>query len=63
MDMQHLAYIMAVFVGVVSSGLIGSAWQLATGEEARLKTCLILIQVSSRHFEPWPPFSVHQPQF
>ncbi len=36
MDMQHLAYLMAILVGVVSSGLIGSAWELATGEEARL---------------------------
>jgi hypothetical protein len=40
MDMQYLAYMMAVFVGVVSSGLIGSAWELATGEEARLGNLL-----------------------
>jgi hypothetical protein len=40
MDMQHLAYLMAVLVGVVSSGLIGSAWELATGEEARLSNLL-----------------------
>jgi hypothetical protein len=36
MEMQHLAWLMAVLVGLVSSGLIGSAWQMATGEEARL---------------------------
>jgi hypothetical protein len=40
MDMQHLAYLMAIVVGVVSSGLIGSAWELATGEEARLGNLL-----------------------
>lgn len=40
MDMQHLAYLLAVVVGVVSSGLIGSAWELATGEEARLGNLL-----------------------
>jgi hypothetical protein len=36
MDLQHAAYLMAVLVGIVSSGLVGSAWVLATGEEARL---------------------------
>jgi hypothetical protein len=28
--------LVAVIVGVVSSGIIGSAWELATGEEARI---------------------------
>jgi hypothetical protein len=36
MELQHMAYLMAILVGMVSSGLIGSAWQMATGEEARL---------------------------
>ncbi len=37
MELQQLAYLMAVLVGVVSSGLVGSAWELATGEEVRLR--------------------------
>jgi hypothetical protein len=40
MDMQYMAYLMAILVGLVSSGLIGSAWELATGEEARLGNLL-----------------------
>lgn len=40
MDMQHLAYILAILVGIVSSGIIGSAWELATGEDVRLRDIL-----------------------
>jgi hypothetical protein len=40
MELQHLAYVMAVVVGLVSSGIIGSGWALATGEEARLRNLL-----------------------
>jgi hypothetical protein len=40
MDMQHLAYFLAILVGIVSSGLIGSAWELATGEDARMRDLL-----------------------
>jgi hypothetical protein len=40
MDLQHLAYILAVLVGIVSSGFIGSAWELATGEDVRLRDIL-----------------------
>lgn len=40
MDLQHLAYILAVLVGIVSSGLVGSAWELATGEDVRLRDIL-----------------------
>jgi hypothetical protein len=36
MEVQHLAYILALAVGITSAGLVGSAWELATGEEARL---------------------------
>jgi hypothetical protein len=36
MDMQGLAFLAALAVGIVSSGVIGSVWSLATGEEARL---------------------------
>jgi hypothetical protein len=36
MDMQHLAFVFAVAVGIVSSGLIASGWKLATGEDVRL---------------------------
>jgi hypothetical protein len=40
MEMQHLAYLMAILVGVVSSGLVATGWELATGEEARLGNLL-----------------------
>jgi hypothetical protein len=40
MTMQHVAYVMAILVGIVSSGLIGSAWELATGEDVRLRDIL-----------------------
>jgi hypothetical protein len=40
MDMQHLAYFLAILVGIVSSGIIGSAWELATGEDVRLRDIL-----------------------
>jgi hypothetical protein len=40
MDMQHLAYFAAILVGIVSSGIIGSAWELATGEDVRLRDIL-----------------------
>jgi hypothetical protein len=40
MELQHVAYILAVFVGIVSSGLIGSVWELATGEDVRLRHVL-----------------------
>jgi hypothetical protein len=40
MDVQHLAWFMALAVGIASSGVIGSAWELATGEEARLGNLL-----------------------
>ena len=40
MDMQHLAYILATLVGIVSSGIVGSAWELATGEDVRLRDIL-----------------------
>jgi hypothetical protein len=40
MDLQYLAYIFAVSVGIVSSGLVGSAWELATGEDVRLRDIL-----------------------
>lgn len=36
MDLQHFTYLFAVTVGMVSSGIIASAWQLAVGEEPRL---------------------------
>jgi hypothetical protein len=36
MDYQHLAYLLAILMGIVSSGVVGSAWELATGEEPRL---------------------------
>jgi hypothetical protein len=34
--LQHLAYLMALAVGIASSGLIASAWEMATGEDVRL---------------------------
>ena len=40
MEMQHLAYVMAMVVGIVSSGIVGSAWHLATGEDVRLRDIL-----------------------
>jgi hypothetical protein len=36
MELQQLAHPMALAVGFVSSGIIGSAWALMTGEESRL---------------------------
>jgi hypothetical protein len=36
MEQQHLAYLMALAVGIVSSGLIASGWELATGEKLKL---------------------------
>ncbi len=36
MVMQDFAYLMALAVGLISSGLIGNAWAMATGEEPRL---------------------------
>jgi hypothetical protein len=36
MSADHAAYLLAIAVGFVSSGLIGSVWGLATGEQARL---------------------------
>jgi hypothetical protein len=33
---SHAAYLLAIAVGIVSSGLIGSMWLLATDEEPRL---------------------------
>jgi hypothetical protein len=36
MEQQHLAYVLAVSVGIVSSGLIGNAWAMATGVAPRL---------------------------
>jgi hypothetical protein len=40
MEMQHLAYVLATLVGIVSSGIVGSAWELATGEDVRLRDIL-----------------------
>jgi hypothetical protein len=36
MDVQHLAYLLALAVGIVSSGIVGNAWALVTGETPRL---------------------------
>jgi hypothetical protein len=36
MAAQHLAYLLALAVGIVSSGLVGNAWAIATGETPRL---------------------------
>jgi hypothetical protein len=33
---QHLAYVLALAVGIVSSGLVGNAWAIFTGEAPRL---------------------------
>ncbi len=34
--MQHAAYLFALAVGIISSGIIGNAWAMATGEAPRL---------------------------
>lgn len=34
------AHLFAVLLGIVSSGLVGSLWELATGEELRLRDVL-----------------------
>jgi hypothetical protein len=49
---QHLAYVLALAVGIVSSGLVGSAWSLATGETLRLGNLL------DPHPTPITPFRV-----
>ena len=36
MEMQHLAYLLAIAVGIVSSGIISNAWTFATGDAPRL---------------------------
>jgi hypothetical protein len=36
MEQLHLAYMLALAVGIVSSGLVASAWELATDEKLRL---------------------------
>jgi hypothetical protein len=36
MVVEHVAYLMAIATGVISSGLIGNGWALATGEPPRL---------------------------
>lgn len=41
------AHLFALAVGVVSSGIIGSAWSLAAGDEARL----------GQIFDPYPTFA------
>lgn len=35
MEMYHFAYALAVFTGLVSAGLAGSSWALATGDPPR----------------------------
>jgi len=36
MVVEHFAYLMAILTGIVSSGLIGNGWAIATGEAPRL---------------------------
>jgi hypothetical protein len=36
MEMQHLAYLLAIAVGIVSSGLVSNIWAMAAGEHPRL---------------------------
>ncbi len=36
MEMQHLAYLLAMAVGIVSSGLVSSLWEIATDENLQL---------------------------
>jgi hypothetical protein len=36
MEMQHLACLLAVAVGIVSSGLVSSLWEIATEEDLHL---------------------------
>jgi hypothetical protein len=36
MEAAHAAYLLAIAVGFVSAGIIGSGWRLATGEEPQL---------------------------
>jgi hypothetical protein len=40
MAAQHAAWLLAIAVGVVSSGLVGTLWTLATDEEPRLRALL-----------------------
>ncbi len=36
MEMQHVAYLLAMAVGIVSSGLVASLWEIATEESLQL---------------------------
>jgi hypothetical protein len=36
MATQHAAYLFALAVGIISSGIIGNAWAMATGDAPRL---------------------------
>jgi hypothetical protein len=49
---QHLAYVLALAVGIVSSGLVGNAWAIVTGETVRLGDVL------DPHPTPLTPFRV-----
>ena len=39
-SVQHAAYLLAIAVGIVSSGLVGSAWTIVTGEEPEFRMIL-----------------------
>ena len=36
MEMQHVAYLLAMAVGIVSSGLVSSLWEIVTEENLQL---------------------------
>jgi hypothetical protein len=40
MATQHAAYLFALAVGIISSGIIGNAWAIATGDAPRLRDIL-----------------------
>ena len=49
---QYFAYLLALAVGIVSSGLVGNAWAIFTGEAPRLGDVL------DPHPTPLTPFRV-----